>query len=189
MYHNYNNNSIGGGGGSDPLYTNANNNIWPQNNNNTQQQQQEYLENYNNNNFDQQQQQYNNYYNYDEGDEEPEFDKTEEEIDEEMQRELAEDAPWKKIQQNTFTRWANEHLKLVNKRIEDLQYDLSDGLNLIALIEVLSHKKLPRFNKKPQFRSQKLENVSVALDFLENVERIRLVNIGMYTHTQRETHI
>lgn len=110
-------------------------------------------------------------------DEQNEFDRTVEEIDEEMQRELAEDAPWKKIQQNTFTRWANEHLKLVNKRIENLQYDLSDGLHLIALIEVLSHKKLPRHSKKPQFRSQKLENVSVALDFLENVEQIKLVNI------------
>lgn len=111
-------------------------------------------------------------------DEGQEFDKTEEEIDEEMQRELAEDAPWKKIQQNTFTRWANEHLKLVNKRIEDLQWDMEDGLNLIALIEVLSHKKLPRHNRKPMFRSQKLENISVALDFLENVEHIKLVNIG-----------
>lgn len=122
-----------------------------------------------------QQQQYAQYLDdYDE----QEFDKTEEEIDEEMQRELAEDAPWKKIQQNTFTRWANEHLKLVNKRIEDLQLDLSDGLNIIALVEVLSHKKLPRHNKKPMFRSQKLENVSVALDFLENVEHIKLVNIG-----------
>jgi len=106
-----------------------------------------------------------------------EFDKTEEEIDEEMQRELAEDAPWKKIQQNTFTRWANEHLKLVNKRIDDLQWDMGDGLNLISLIEVLSHKKLPRHNRKPMFRSQKLENISVALDFLENVEHIKLVNI------------
>jgi filamin len=107
-----------------------------------------------------------------------EFDRTEEEIDEEMQRELAEDAPWKKIQQNTFTRWANEHLKLVNRRIEDLQWDLSDGLAIISLVEVLSHKKLPRHNKKPIFRSQRLENVSVALDFLENVEHIKLVNIG-----------
>jgi filamin len=125
-----------------------------------------------NNNLPSQYQQYLDEY------EEQEFDKTEEEIDEEMQRELAEDAPWKKIQQNTFTRWANEHLKLVNKRIENLQWDLSDGLNIIALVEVLSHKKLARFNKKPMFRSQKLENVSVALDFLENIERIRLVNIG-----------
>ena len=190
MYHNNNNNynsGGGGGGGSnsgDHLYNNnASNNIWPQNNIsnniNPQQQQQEYLENYNNfENPQQQQQQQQNYYNYDE-DQQPEFDKTEEEIDEEMQRELAEDAPWKKIQQNTFTRWANEHLKLVNRRLEDLQYDLGDGLSLIALIEVLSHKKLPRHNKKALLiRPQKLENVSVALNFLENIERIRLVNIG-----------
>lgn len=123
------------------------------------------------------QQQYQQYMD-DYADEGQEFDKTEEEIDEEMQRELAEDAPWKKIQQNTFTRWANEHLKLVNRRIEDLQWDMEDGLNLISLIEVLSHKKLPRHNRKPMFRSQKLENISVALDFLENVEHIKLVNIG-----------
>jgi filamin len=123
---------------------------------------------------------YNPQYQQYDYDDYQEFDKTEEEIDEEMQRELSEDAPWKKIQQNTFTRWANEHLKLVNRRIEDLQYDLGDGLNMIALVEVLSHKKLPRHNRKPMFRSQKLENVSVALDFLENVEHIKLVNIGNY---------
>lgn len=95
-----------------------------------------------------------------------------------MQRELSDDAPWKRIQQNTFTRWANEHLKLVNRHVDDLQLEFSDGLNLIALIEVLSQKKVPRYNKRPNFRSQKLENVSVVLDFLENTERIRLVNIG-----------
>jgi filamin len=67
---------------------------------------------------------------------------------------------------------------LVNRRIDNLQYDLSDGLSLIALIEVLSHKKLTRYNKRPTFLSQKLENVSVALGFLENVEQIKLVNIG-----------
>jgi len=103
------------------------------------------------------------------------------EFDEDMQRELADDAPWKRIQQNTFTRWANEHLKLMNRHVDDLQSELSDGLSLIALIEVLSQKKVPRYNKRPNFRSQKLENVSVVLDFLENTERIRLVNIGKFT--------
>ena len=175
MYHNYNNSGGGGGGGGDHLYNNNNaSNIWSP-------QQNEYLENYNNNNNNnnfEQSANYGNYYNQYEDNNNEEFDKTEEEIDEEMQRELAEDAPWKKIQQNTFTRWANEHLKLVNRRIEDLQVDLSDGTNLISLIEVLSHKKLPRHNKKPQILLKKLENVSVALNFLENVEHIRLVNIG-----------
>ena len=58
------------------------------------------------------------------------------------EKDLAEDAPWKKIQQNTFTRWCNEHLKCVSKRIANLQTDLSDGLRLIALLEVLSQKRM-----------------------------------------------
>lgn len=95
----------------------------------------------------------------------------------EAERDLAEDAKWKKIQQNTFTRWANEHLKTINKNISSLETDLSDGLQLISLIEVLSQKRMPKHNKRPTFRSQKLENVSVALQFLEE-EGIKIVNIG-----------
>lgn len=94
------------------------------------------------------------------------------------ERELADDAQWKRIQQNTFTRWANEHLKHAQNYIANLETDLSDGLRLIALIEVLAQQKLPKHNKKPNFRSQKLENVSVALTFLEKHENIRIVNIG-----------
>uniref|UniRef100_A0AAY4BYE5 Calponin-homology (CH) domain-containing protein n=1 Tax=Denticeps clupeoides TaxID=299321 RepID=A0AAY4BYE5_9TELE len=93
------------------------------------------------------------------------------------EKDLADDAPWKKIQQNTFTRWCNEHLKCVNKRISDLQLDLSDGLRLIALLEVLSQKKMYRkYHARPTFRQMKLENVSVALEFLDR-ENIRLVSI------------
>ncbi|XP_065372295.1 filamin-A isoform X3 [Calliphora vicina] len=96
--------------------------------------------------------------------------------DMEAERDLAEDAQWKKIQQNTFTRWANEHLKTIDRSINSLESDLSDGLRLIALIEVLSQKRMPKYNKRPTFRSQKLENVSVALKFLED-EGIKIVNI------------
>ncbi|XP_069501558.1 filamin-A isoform X4 [Ambystoma mexicanum] len=93
------------------------------------------------------------------------------------EKDLAEDAPWKKIQQNTFTRWCNEHLKCVQKRIANLQADLSDGLRLIALLEVLSQKKMYRkYNQRPTFRQMQLENVSVALEFLER-ESIKLVSI------------
>ncbi|KRY74339.1 Filamin-A [Trichinella pseudospiralis] len=86
-------------------------------------------------------------------------------------------AKWKTIQQNTFTRWVNERLKAVDCSVNNLETDLSNGLLLIRLLEVLSKKKLPRYNKKPNFRSQRLENVSVALTFLEIVEGIKLVNI------------
>ncbi|XP_067854900.1 filamin-B isoform X1 [Heptranchias perlo] len=93
------------------------------------------------------------------------------------EKDLAEDAPWKKIQQNTFTRWCNEHLKCVNKRVHNLQTDLADGLRLIALLEVLSQKKMYRkYHQRPTFRQMQLENVSVALEFLDK-ENIRLVSI------------
>uniref|UniRef100_A0A8D0GT13 Filamin C n=1 Tax=Sphenodon punctatus TaxID=8508 RepID=A0A8D0GT13_SPHPU len=93
------------------------------------------------------------------------------------EKDLAEDAPWKKIQQNTFTRWCNEHLKCLHKRIGDLQRDLADGLKLIGLLEVLSQKKMYRkYHARPNFRQMKLENVSVALEFLDR-EHIKLVSI------------
>lgn len=119
----------------------------------------------------------------------------------EAERDLADDAEWKRIQQNTFTRWANEHLKTIDKSIISLETDLSDGLALIALIEVsfrtiikssvqnmkviisfnpifkaLSHKKMNKHNMRPIFRSQKLENISVAMKFLER-EGIKIINI------------
>lgn len=56
--------------------------------------------------------------------------------------------------------------------------DFSDGLKLIKLVEVLSRKSVGKFNRKVAFRSQKLENVSVALKFLQEREGIKLVTIG-----------
>ncbi len=94
------------------------------------------------------------------------------------ERELAEDAEWKLIQKNTFTRWANEHLKDKHIAVDDLQFDLADGLRLIDLIESLSGQKFRHVNRKPSFRTQKLENVTMALRFLEEQEGLRLVNIG-----------
>ncbi|XP_071960406.1 filamin-C-like isoform X4 [Antedon mediterranea] len=106
--------------------------------------------------------------------------KRELEEDEEMplaEKDLADDAPWKKIQQNTFTRWCNEHLKVANKHIGSLDTDLCDGLRLISLVEVLSQKRVGRFNKRPTFRTMKLENVTVVMSFLELKENIKIVNI------------
>ena len=74
----------------------------------------------------------------------------------------------------------NEKLKVSEKSIKDLETDLQDGLILICLCESLSGKKVGKYNKKTGFRSQKLENVSVVLEFLEKVENIKLVNIGKY---------
>ncbi|RTG80893.1 filamin [Schistosoma bovis] len=93
------------------------------------------------------------------------------------EKELAEDAQWKIFQKNTFTRWANEHLKKTDLLIEDLETDLSDGLRLVALVEVLSGHKFRHINKRPTFRTQKLENVTTVLRYLEETEGLRLISI------------
>ncbi|CAI2729792.1 unnamed protein product [Schistosoma spindalis] len=93
------------------------------------------------------------------------------------EKELAEDAQWKIFQKNTFTRWANEHLKKTDFIIEDLETDLSDGLRLVALVEVLSGHKFRHINKRPTFRTQKLENVTTVLRYLEETEGLRLISI------------
>ena len=89
-------------------------------------------------------------------------------------------AEWKRIQKKTFTRWCNEQLKLNNIVIEDLAKDLCDGVNLVVLLELLSHKKLGRYNKKPRIHAQRMENVDMVLTFITKKEHIRLVNIGEY---------
>lgn len=94
------------------------------------------------------------------------------------EKDLAEDAPWKKIQQ--------EHVHALVQRAPQVREqphrqpatDLSDGLRHLALLEVLSQKKMHRKrNQRPTFRQMQLENVSVALEFLDR-ESIKLVSIG-----------
>ncbi|TMS38553.1 hypothetical protein L596_005251 [Steinernema carpocapsae] len=99
------------------------------------------------------------------------------EPEEKVLPETLPDAPWKKIQQNTFTRWVNQHLSCVELRIENLATDFHDGLRLIRLVEVLATRAIGRYSKKVSFRSQKLENCSLALKFLECEEEVKLVNI------------
>lgn len=84
---------------------------------------------------------------------------------------------WVDIQQNTFTRWCNEHLKKRGLFIENLQKDLCDGLKLINLVEVISGKSVGFYNKHPRIGIQKNENNAIALNFLV-AEGIKLVNIG-----------
>lgn len=91
--------------------------------------------------------------------------------------ELQPEAMWIKIQQNTFTRWVNQQLKGADMQIQDLETDFEEGLKLIRLVEILSGKSLGKYSKKVTFRSQKLENISLALNFLEREEKIKLVNI------------
>ncbi len=87
-----------------------------------------------------------------------------------------ESKTWKEIQQKTFTRWISQRLK--GGTVNDLSTDLADGVLLYALMGELSQKDLGKYNPKPRIQVQKMENLQKVLNFIENEERIRLVNIG-----------
>jgi len=84
---------------------------------------------------------------------------------------------WEDIQRNTFKRWLNNQLKHTDIQVGDLAEDLEDGLVLINVVEKLAGRKMGKYNKTANFRVKKLENVSIALKFLEDDEGVSLVNM------------
>ncbi|KAK5120019.1 hypothetical protein LTR85_007095 [Meristemomyces frigidus] len=87
------------------------------------------------------------------------------------------DQSWVKVQAKTFTKWLNNKLTARNVQINDLVTDLSDGVILIHLLEILSQESLGRYAARPKLRVQRFENVNIALDFIKS-RRIQLTNIG-----------
>jgi filamin len=61
-------------------------------------------------------------------------------------------------------------------KVNSLQTDFADGILLINLLEIISSKSFPKYNKNPKIQMQKLENLTFALDFLAQ-EGIKLVSI------------
>jgi hypothetical protein len=57
-----------------------------------------------------------------------------------------------KIQQRTFTRWCNTFLVERMMKIEDFLGDFTDGVQFCNLLEVISGKKLPKWNQKPRIK-------------------------------------
>lgn len=85
---------------------------------------------------------------------------------------------WAQMQTKTFTKWVDQKLKMRGSSINDVSTELSDGIKLHQLMEVLSHKNPGKYNSKPRIQVQKMENLQKVLSFIQNEEGIRLVNIG-----------
>ncbi|XP_072027710.1 uncharacterized protein [Amphiura filiformis] len=81
-------------------------------------------------------------------------------------------------QLQAFRNWCNKHLETVDEHIDNLETDLSDGLKLITLVEVLSKKKVPGNRWEPTNAIRKLSMVSKALEFLQETEHVDLIGIG-----------
>jgi filamin len=83
---------------------------------------------------------------------------------------------WQEIQKRVFTNWVNRYLSQRSMEIQDFD-NLRDGVKLINLLEILSHKSLGKYEQFPILFAHKIENVVLALKFLEK-ENVQLVNIG-----------
>ncbi|KAK4569839.1 alpha-actinin [Recurvomyces mirabilis] len=87
------------------------------------------------------------------------------------------DQAWVKVQAKTFTKWLNNKISVRNVQVNDLVKDLSDGIILIHLLEILSQESLGRYAARPKLRVQRFENVNIALEFIKS-RKIQLTNIG-----------
>jgi hypothetical protein len=80
-------------------------------------------------------------------------------------------------QKKTFTRWVNYFLSERLLKVNDLFTDFKDGRLLINLLELISSKKLGKYNESPKIQMHELENITMALNFLTQ-EGLKLVGIG-----------
>ncbi|KAK9898107.1 hypothetical protein P389DRAFT_65766 [Cystobasidium minutum MCA 4210] len=81
-------------------------------------------------------------------------------------------------QHRTFLKWLNTRLESANiPTMKNLASDLSDGVRLCQLMEIMSQTSLGRYNHAPRMRVQKAENVNKALQFIKG-SGVVLTNIG-----------
>ncbi|KAJ8468884.1 hypothetical protein ONZ51_g9361 [Trametes cubensis] len=82
------------------------------------------------------------------------------------------------VQERTFCKWLNTKLEANGyPPMTSLVKDLSDGVRLIQLMEIMGDTSLGRYNKTPKMRIQKAENVNKALEFITS-RGVKLTNIG-----------
>lgn len=74
--------------------------------------------------------------------------------------------------------------------MNDVTSDFADGLLLIQLVEVLSNQSCPlKYNKAPRMVIQQVENVSVALQFINRFTKVNVnpqgKEIDLFNHELR----
>ncbi|KAK4944512.1 alpha-actinin [Elasticomyces elasticus] len=84
---------------------------------------------------------------------------------------------WVNVQEKTFTKWLNNKISARELAVKNLVTDLSDGIVLIHLLEVLSNESLGRYASNPRLRVQRFENVNKSLEFIKS-RGIQMTNIG-----------
>jgi len=78
---------------------------------------------------------------------------------------------WVSVQKKTFTKWMNSHLRKKGfPAIEQAEEEFETGINLMNLINSLYGIEIPKHNKAPKMRPHKLDNISLALNMVEQAQ-------------------
>ena len=78
----------------------------------------------------------------------------------------------------SIVNWLNFVLSKRKLKVDNFETSFSNGFLLKELLEILSKKQITQaLNKKCAMRVQKISNVAISLDFMQNIERIKFVNI------------
>lgn len=88
---------------------------------------------------------------------------------------------WEAVQIKAFTQWLNSYLNKRELEIKEIKSDLADGVKLLNFLELLSGKKVTtKYDRNPPSRIQKIQNLHIALNFLEKDLdfNVKVVGVG-----------
>jgi len=77
---------------------------------------------------------------------------------------------WSALQNKIFTRWVNQKLARRFLKIESVTTGMTDSVNLIHLLEILSEVKCDKKIEPQTIRVKQIDNANRALEFMKKVE-------------------
>ncbi|KAK8884573.1 hypothetical protein M9Y10_043687 [Tritrichomonas musculus] len=86
---------------------------------------------------------------------------------------------WEETQIKVFSRWCAKYLMERNIPFESLRTEFENGVKLINLLEIIGKEQIAggRWHKQPKNRYQQLENVNMALDYVQKEKKVKLIGI------------
>jgi len=76
---------------------------------------------------------------------------------------MSESKEWERIQERTFTKWVNSHLRKRDLKVDSLINDLESGVPLINLYEIISDEALGKYYSDPKSKFHKIANLGSVL--------------------------
>lgn len=100
---------------------------------------------------------------------------------EEVKQDTDKDAKWVQVQIKGLSAWVNSYLGTSKNqgvtKLENLEKDFCNGVKLVQFVELLAGKQL-KYDKTPKLKIQSVQNLNIALQFIQADLGVKLVGIG-----------